>query len=43
MREEIFGPVLPVLAYKHEDEVIDFVNARNKPLALYYFGNNKEF
>ena len=38
MREEIFGPVLPILNYKELDEAIDFVNKREKPLALYYFG-----
>jgi len=40
MREEIFGPVLPVLTYKNIDEAIDFVNARDRPLALYYFGTD---
>ena len=38
MREEIFGPILPVRAYRTLDEVIDHVNARPRPLALYYFG-----
>lgn len=37
MTEEIFGPILPVLGYDSLDEVIDFVNARSKPLALYVF------
>ncbi len=38
MREEIFGPVLPVLTYRGIDEAIAFVNARPRPLALYLFG-----
>ncbi len=42
MKEEIFGPLLPVLTYKNITEVIDYVNAHNKPLALYIFGNNKK-
>jgi coniferyl-aldehyde dehydrogenase len=41
MREEIFGPVLPVLPYGELDEAIAFVNARPKPLALYYFGRDR--
>jgi coniferyl-aldehyde dehydrogenase len=39
MHEEIFGPVLPVRTYRTLDEVIDYVNERPRPLALYYFGN----
>lgn len=38
MREEIFGPILPVRTYRTIDEVIDYVNERPRPLALYYFG-----
>jgi acyl-CoA reductase-like NAD-dependent aldehyde dehydrogenase len=38
MQEEIFGPVLPIIAYDKLDEAIEFVNARPRPLALYYFG-----
>jgi coniferyl-aldehyde dehydrogenase len=37
MREEIFGPVLPVVTYRSLDEAIAYVNARPRPLALYYF------
>ncbi|CAB3797742.1 Coniferyl aldehyde dehydrogenase [Paraburkholderia caffeinitolerans] len=40
MQEEIFGPILPVRTYRNIDEVIDYVNARPRPLALYYFGNH---
>ena len=42
MQEEIFGPVLPILTYRESEEVIDYVNARPRPLALYYFGENGE-
>jgi coniferyl-aldehyde dehydrogenase len=37
MQEEIFGPVLPVVTYRSLDEAIEYVNARPRPLALYYF------
>ncbi|HEU4881397.1 MAG TPA: aldehyde dehydrogenase family protein [Longimicrobium sp.] len=40
MREEIFGPILPVLAVKSTDEAMAFVNARPKPLALYLFSRD---
>ena len=42
MQEEIFGPIFPVLTFKHLDEVIAFVNGREKPLALYYFGKEDQ-
>ena len=38
MEEEIFGPLLPVLTFKKIDEVIDIINKKDKPLAVYYFG-----
>lgn len=38
MQEEIFGPVLPVVAYRDVDEAVAYVNAHPRPLALYYFG-----
>ena len=37
MREEIFGPVLPVLTFRTLDEAISRINSREKPLALYLF------
>jgi coniferyl-aldehyde dehydrogenase len=40
MRDEIFGPILPVVTYRSLDEAIAFVNARPRPLALYYFDEN---
>ncbi len=39
-QEEIFGPILPVVPYGSIDEAIAYVNARPRPLALYYFGAN---
>lgn len=41
MQEEIFGPVLPVLAFDEIDEALAFVNSRPHPLALYVFSQNK--
>ncbi len=38
MREEIFGPILPVKAYDRLDDAIEFIASRPRPLALYYFG-----
>ena len=40
MRDEIFGPLLPVMTFDDIKEVISFVNGRPKPLALYYFGSD---
>ncbi|AZO60838.1 MAG: aldehyde dehydrogenase family protein [Mesorhizobium sp.] len=40
MREEIFGPVLPILEYGTIDEAIGHVNRGERPLALYWFGKN---
>ena len=41
MQEEIFGPVLPVKTYGRIDEAIDYVNGRDRPLGLYYFGEDR--
>lgn len=43
MQEEIFGPIFPVLTFKQIDEVTAFVNHREKPLALYYFGTQGDY
>ena len=40
MQEEIFGPLLPVVGYEHASEAISYINERERPLALYWFGNN---
>jgi coniferyl-aldehyde dehydrogenase len=42
MQDEIFGPVLPVVSYRDLDEAIAYINARPRPLALYYFGHNDD-
>ncbi|HVO87867.1 MAG TPA: coniferyl aldehyde dehydrogenase [Casimicrobiaceae bacterium] len=42
MREEIFGPLLPVEAYDSLDEMIARLNARPHPLAFYWFGRQQE-
>lgn len=41
MEEEIFGPILPILTYQSLDEIIQYINARPKPLALYVFGTRQ--
>ena len=40
LSEEIFGPILPVIPYTAIDEAIRYVNARPRPLALYWFGTD---
>ena len=39
-KDEIFGPILYTTAYKNIDEAIEYINSKDKPLALYYFGSN---
>jgi acyl-CoA reductase-like NAD-dependent aldehyde dehydrogenase len=41
MQEEIFGPVLPIVTYDKLEDAIEFVNARPRPLGLYYFGYDR--
>lgn len=41
MQEEIFGPVLPVKTYKAVDQAVDYINEHDRPLGLYYFGDDK--
>ena len=40
MKNEIFGPVLPIVPYDSLEDAINYVNARPRPLALYYFDYN---
>lgn len=40
MREEIFGPILPIKSYRSLSEVIDYINVRPRPLALYVFSDD---
>lgn len=42
MQEEIFGPILPLVTVRSLDEAINFINQREKPLALYAFSNNSQ-
>ena len=41
MQDEIFGPILPIVAYSRIDQAFAYINQRPRPLALYYFGYNK--
>jgi len=41
MKDEIFGPILPIVEYSNLDEAIKFIRSKEKPLALYYFSENK--
>ena len=41
MQDEIFGPILPVKQYKDLDEPLDYINSHDRPLGLYYFGQDK--
>lgn len=41
MQHEIFGPLLPIKTYQSLDEVIDYINAHERPLALYLFTNDR--
>ena len=42
MQEEIFGPVLPVKTYSNVSESVDYINSKDRPLGLYYFGKDKK-
>jgi coniferyl-aldehyde dehydrogenase len=42
MDEELFGPLLPIRTYREFEETIDYVNAKPRPLAAYYFGADKQ-
>ena len=41
MEEEIFGPIFPVVTYITTEQAVKFINEREKPLALYYFGDQQ--
>jgi aldehyde dehydrogenase (NAD+) len=43
MQEEIFGPILPVMTFKHEADITRYLSQEEKPLALYVFSQNKVF
>lgn len=42
MQEEIFGPILPLVAYQEPAEAVDYINAHPRPLAAYYFGADEK-
>ncbi|MCF8276448.1 MAG: aldehyde dehydrogenase family protein [Flavobacteriales bacterium] len=42
MQEEIFGPVMPIIGYDNFDEVINHINAGERPLAMYLFSNDSK-
>jgi coniferyl-aldehyde dehydrogenase len=42
MEEELFGPLLPIRTYREFEETINYVNAQPRPLAAYYFGEDKQ-
>ncbi len=41
MRDEIFGPILPVIAYERPEDAVAFINDQPHPLALYWFDNDR--
>lgn len=43
MKEEIFGPILPILTYESQSDIEDVINRYEKPLAFYIFSENKSF
>jgi coniferyl-aldehyde dehydrogenase len=42
LQKEIFGPLLPVKTYRTLDEVIEYVNSKDRPLGFYFFTNDKQ-
>ena len=42
MEEELFGPLLPIRTYREFEETINYVNTQPRPLAAYYFGDDKQ-
>lgn len=42
MREEIFGPLLPIIGYDHMPQAIEYINSQPRPLALYCFTQSRE-
>ncbi|HRN32430.1 MAG TPA: aldehyde dehydrogenase family protein, partial [Comamonas denitrificans] len=41
LQREIFGPILPILTYRSHEEVVQYINARQHPLALYIYSHDK--
>ena len=42
MQEEIFGPIMPILTFEKFEDVFSILSNKEKPLALYFFSQNKE-
>jgi aldehyde dehydrogenase (NAD+) len=42
MKEEIFGPILPLISVESVEEAVDFINKREKPLSLYIFSESSK-
>lgn len=42
LQREIFGPILPVIPYQDQQQVLDYINARDRPLAFYPFTNDRQ-
>lgn len=42
MQDEIFGPILPIMTYQTDEELLDILLSRPKPLAFYIFSTNKQ-
>ena len=42
MRDEIFGPILPIIEFEDLDKELNIINSLDHPLAFYYFGEDKE-
>jgi len=42
MTHEIFGPILPIISYSDKQEVVDLINSKEKPLALYIYSRSKK-
>ena len=40
LQEEIFGPLLPIVAYETQEDVVNYINDRPRPLAMYVFDRN---
>jgi len=43
MKDEIFGPILPILSFENETDLVTIISRYEKPLSLYVFSNNKSF
>ncbi|MFG6257496.1 aldehyde dehydrogenase family protein, partial [Staphylococcus epidermidis] len=41
MKEEIFGPILPIITYDNFDEVLEIIQSKSKPLSLYLFSEDE--